>query len=74
MDLDTTLDAILEKQQRRQCKTCKLVEAGLVTDVWLVDAVARGGAPNVSKALTQHFSSEAPGSDAIRNHLAQHVA
>jgi len=73
--LDETLDSILIGRKRRQCKTCAMVTAGLLADHWLVAAVERGGAPNVSRALSEYYpDADTPGSDAIRNHLANHVA
>jgi hypothetical protein len=76
MTLDDVLDRALADKNatgRSQCKTCHLVQDGLLSNEKLAEAVRALGATKTAASL-RASTENAPGGDSIRRHLANHVA
>jgi hypothetical protein len=74
MTIDDTLRSVLAEVPRfPQCKTCRFVREGKVTDEYLMSVVAEHGAPAMATTLSRHYDTSVS-ADSIRNHLASHVA
>ena len=74
MKLDEAFNrALAEAKNSTRCQTCQLIEDGETTDDKLAEWVSALGAPKVSAFIRAELG-DAPGPDAIRRHLANHVA
>jgi hypothetical protein len=75
MTLDDVIDRALAKGKgpSGQCRTCQIVRDGLLSDEKLAEGVKVLGAPKVAAEIRAKLE-DAPGPDAIRRHLANHVA
>lgn len=75
MGLDEALAEVLAEQIKHpQCKSCKLVRDGKVSNGWLIAKVADHQTKLTCEALKRAFGDEAPSADALRKHLDSHVA
>jgi hypothetical protein len=77
MTLDDVLDRALAEKSTggsSQCKTCQLVRDGLLSNEKLAESVDVMGANRAAAVLRAAGLADVPSGDAIRRHLANHVA
>ena len=74
MTFDEAIERVLDDAPKHpQCKTCRLVRDTDMTDDRLTGYFDTIGAPKLAAALRLHYG-DGPSPDAIRKHLANHVA
>jgi hypothetical protein len=77
MTLDDVLDRALAERPTggsSKCMTCQLVRAGMLSNEKLAESVEALGAPKAAAVLRAAGQADVPSGDAIRRHLANHVA